>query len=867
MKIRVKWLEERAEGQTSCTFSVPWDRGILYNEKSLIMEDPAGRRVENQSSVLAYWADGSIKWTNHAISEASPAEYYEIGISQDAENHSHHAAPGQTGDEEAGMGVAYKEFIQIRNGLISVKIPCTGREVLQELYIGDRLICHSAMLVSTKECRSSFGEAEQVRYDPFESRVTSAVLEKNHSIKTVVKVTGKYRGRTKEWLPFQLRLIFYRNSPEIRIVHTFFYDGNPNKDVIKGIGLRYYQVMEGELYNRHVRISGDTGFLTESPKMLVTARVRERYETLLKEQMEGKNVQFTEEDHAFAELLEDSAVWNDYRINQDSASHYQIKKRTKEPCSWVSAKHGLRSNGGTYLGGINGGIFSGIRNFWQKYPAAVDLYHAAEEEAEVTLWFWSPYGESMDLRHYDTDTHMASSYEGFDEMRSTPYGIANTTELTLVVCKETPTHTVLKRLEQKIQNPDLLVCTPEYYSNAKAFGTWEPEDDSTDLGRWFEARAKEMLHAFKEQIEVHGWYGFWNYGDIMRFYDPVRHCWKFDLGGCAWNNSELIPDMWMWYSFLHSGSSEAFRLAEAYTRHGSEVDQYHFGEYKGLGSRHNVVHWGCGCKEPRISMAGLNRFLYYLTGDERMGEILDEVADADYTTVNLDPLRTIVAPDGCPTHARSAPDWSSYCANWMTRWERYQDTGCRDKILTGIHSLMQMPSGLNSGPMFGYDPKTGSLIHIGDENQSYHMCNCFGAIQVWLELSYMLQNEEFDRLLEAYGGYYILPFEEKKRLNPAIDTDLWGMAGMVVPLSAFAAFRSGDKAMAKRTWQIAVKDLWKPIESKKVDSLQIPAPVMELDGCDSASGAIYMNLFLAFPYLKQLLTEEELYAEVKENND
>ncbi|MDO4324835.1 MAG: hypothetical protein Q4E24_02175 [bacterium] len=857
MKIRLKWLEEKAEGQTSCTFSIPWDRGILYNEKSLIMQDPAGRRIETQSSVLAYWDDGSIKWTNHGISEASPAEYYEVSAPCDA--------PAWAADKEAGMGVAYKDFIQICNGIMRVKIPCAGKDIFQELYIGERLICQSAMLVSVKEYRSTFKDTEQVQYEPFESKVISAVLEKNHAVKTVVKVTGKYRGRTKEWLPFLLRLTFYRNSPEIRIVHTFFYDGNPNKDIIKGIGLRYCQAMEGELYNRHVRISGDTGFLTESPKMLVTARVRERYETLLREQMEGKHVQFTQDDQTFAEMLEDSAVWNDYRIHQDSASHYQIKKRTKKQCSWVSVKHGRRSNGSVYLGGANGGIFSGIRNFWQKYPAAVDLYHVAEKEAQVTLWFWSPYGESMDLRHYDTDTHMASSYEGFDEMRSTPYGIANTTELALIVCDATPSHSSLKRMEQKLQKPDILVCTPAYYSSARAFGTWQPEDTSTAFGAWFETRANAMQQAFQEQIETHEWYGFWNYGDIMRFYDPVRHCWKFDLGGCAWNNSELIPDMWMWYTFLHSGSSEAFRLAEAYTRHGSEVDQYHFGEYKGLGSRHNVVHWGCGCKEPRISMAGLNRFLYYLTGDERMGEILDEVADADYTTINLDPLRTIVTPDGCPTHARSAPDWSSYCANWMTKWERYQDTRYRDKILAGIDSLLQLPSGLNSGPMFGYDPKTGSLIHLGDNNQSYHMCNCFGAIQVWLELSYMLQNEEFDKLLEEYGAYYILPLEEKKRLNPSVSAELWGMPGMVVPLSAFAAFQTGDKELAKRTWQIAVKELLKPVTAKKVDSLQIPAPVMELEGCDSASGAVYMNLFLAFPYLKQLLTEEELGMEVREN--
>lgn len=52
------------------------------------------------------------------------------------------------------------------------------------------------------------------------------------------------------------------------------------------------------------------------------------------------------------------------------------------------------------------------------------------------------------------------------------------------------------------------------------------------------------------------------------------------------------------YSFLRTGAPEIFRMAAAMTRHTSEVDLYHMGEYAGLGSRHNVVHWGCGCKEP-----------------------------------------------------------------------------------------------------------------------------------------------------------------------------------------------------------------------------------------------------------------------------
>ena len=120
------------------------------------------------------------------------------------------------------------------------------------------------------------------------------------------------------------------------------------------------------------------------------------------------------------------------------------------------------------------------------------------------------------------------------------------------------------------------------------------------------------------------------YGDVMHAYDPARHTWRYDIGGYAWDNTELGTDMWLWYSFLRTGRADIFRMAEAMTRHTSEVDTYHSGRFAGLGSRHNVRHWGCGAKEARISQAAFRRFHYYLTTDERTGDIMRAVVDVDY---------------------------------------------------------------------------------------------------------------------------------------------------------------------------------------------------------------------------------------------
>ena len=52
----------------------------------------------------------------------------------------------------------------------------------------------------------------------------------------------------------------------------------------------------------------------------------------------------------------------------------------------------------------------------------------------------------------------------------------------------------------------------------------------------------------------------------------------------------------------------------------------------------------------------------------------------------------------------------------MTRWERKEDLFYRDKLLAGIQCIKQANYGLISGPTYGYDPNTGLLTSMGDDN-------------------------------------------------------------------------------------------------------------------------------------------------------
>ncbi|MNC10948.1 hypothetical protein D3C75_586300 [compost metagenome] len=696
-------------------------------------------------------------------------------------------------------------------------------------------LCCGGELVCIREQCSAVSGVLTIREERFTGRTVSAVLEQAGPVRAVVKLEGRHRSATgtREWLPYTLRLYFHAGLESIRLVNTFHYDGNPHEDNIKGLGIAFTVPQRGAHYNRHVRFAGDSGWFSESPKSLHTRRTKGKYRDLFTAQTEGHAIEFDQEEDAyFLGLLEDSATWDSFKLVQDSADHYAVRKRTEEGCSWVKSAEGCRAGGLGYVGSEGGGLAAGVKDFWRKHPSGLEATGTATGAATFTVWFWSPDAPPMDLRHYDTKTHVESAYEGAEELRATPYGIANTNELTLWCTSQTPGTELLHRMKEEASAPSLLVCEPDYYHDAGAFGYWSLPDRSTPVKTLLEERLDGIIAFYQKEIEQRKWYGFWDYGDFMHSYDPVRHVWNYDLGGCAWQNSELVPNMWLWVTFLRSGRADVFRMAEAMTRHTSEVDVYHFGEYAGLGSRHNVVHWGCGCKEARIAMAGLHRYYYYLTGDERIGDIMDMVKDADYSTVTLDPMRAYFPKDEFPTHVRVGPDWAAFSSNWMTRWERFEDTAYRDKILTGISCIKSANLRLLSGPTYGYDPKTGILTGMGDDNWGRHLAISMGGPQVWFELAAMLEDPEWEDMLAEFGVFYNLPQEEQYELSGGAITGKLRFEHPVlsVAIAAFGAYYRKDPDTAERCWSILLGNPFGRVNLQ--EEAQRVAYVGELDEID-----------------------------------
>ena len=393
----------------------------------------------------------------------------------------------------------------------------------------------------------------------------------------------------------------------------------------------------------------------------------------------------------------------------------------------------MRAPGSVNIADESGSFSLSSKDFWQKYPSAVEAGDLDQDNAEVIFWLWCPQVEAMDFRHYADQGYSQTYYEGFDVVGASAYGIGNTNNFSIELSNNAVSDgDALKRFSDSVQKPPVYVADPSVYEKLQAFGEWSLPSKKTQVERFLEEQLDKAFDFYKNEVEVRSWYGMFNYGDIMHTYDPFRHSWRYDMGGYAWQNTELVPTLWLWLAFMRSGREDIFTMAEAMSRHCSEVDIYHFGPLKGLGSRHNVRHWGCSCKEARIAMAGHHRFYYYLTGDMRLGDVFDDVKDADEAIVTTDPLRFFFDKDkmNAPAHARSGPDWSSFCSDWMTQWERFNDDTYRNKIQIGIDDLKALPLRLTSGPDFEYDPKDSHLRYIGERtNGGSHLQVCMGAIQ------------------------------------------------------------------------------------------------------------------------------------------
>ena len=464
----LNWLEGAPALSQGVTLGVPWPQGKIPKDQAFSLSDGAGSGAAGipvQSWPLAYWPDGSLKWTAHALPAGA-------GLSGQLALAPAKGKPAALSGPSVSVQEGAAE-VAVSTGVISCRIPRRGAHLIHSIKRAGRDIARNGKLVALSDDQPDGGSGA-TRHAAFESDVRTVTVEQRGPVRAVVKIDGMHRSGQRAWLPFSVRLYFYAGAESVRIMHTFVFDGDEHKEFIRGIGLRFNVPMHDPLHDRHVRFAGEEkGLWAEAVRGLTGLR-RDPGAAFRAAQVAGlacppldamaPNVR---------KLMHLIPAWGDYTLSQLSADGFQIRKRTKPGHGWIDAAWGRRAPGAGYIGGASGGVAFGLRDFWQRHPTQLDIRSAHTDEAEVTLWMWSPDAQAMDMRFYHDgmgmETHadeldgLEITYEDYEKGYGSPHGVARSSEITLWALAATPSREAMTAIAQAVQSPPQLVAQPAHY--------------------------------------------------------------------------------------------------------------------------------------------------------------------------------------------------------------------------------------------------------------------------------------------------------------------------------------------------------------------------------------------------------------------
>jgi len=734
-EVTVHWIGDKPTHLKGTSFGLPWPLGEYHpeNTKFTASVSNSDENIDLQSWVTGYWPDGSVKWSGHAI----PASQYVY------EKYTITAQPSIKSTKYANTTSSIvvtdtTKGITVDTGKLVISFPKKGIILVSEIKTkSGKIIGRDGRLILESQSGVAPDSATRgnssIQYFNFESNIESVVIANFTAVRALVTVKGRHQvtssGDHADWLPFTVRFYLYANSDHIKLVHSIVFDGAADKDFITGIGIRFgVPLASVEQHNRHVRIAGVDGGLLSEAVQGITGLRRDPGAEVRAAQYKGSLLpSINTWDSRVSSRLKWIPTWSDYKLSQLSADGFTLKKRTKAGQSWINIPGGGRAGGLAYLGGTQGGLAVGLRDFWKRYPSGLEISGAASDMGAITMWLYSPDAEPLDLRAFhdglgqkdytDELDALEITYEDWEDGFDTPYGIARTSEISIYGLETTPSSDTLAGLTEHTNNPPVLVADPEYLKETEAAGTyWSLPDTSSATSTSIENHLDFLFKFYQGQIEQRRWYGFLDYGDFMHTYDPDRHTWRYDIGGYAWDNSELSPDLFFWLYFLRTGREDVYRFAEALTRHTGEVDVYHIGKWKGLGTRHGVQHFSDSAKQARISQPQYRKYFYYISGgDERVGELLEELLDTDVTYGVLDPQRKVRSDGWVPTPNSTVAfglgtDWSSLAGGWLIEWERRGSRWeeAKAKLTSTVTGIANLKNGFVTGSGL-YDLGNGSL--------------------------------------------------------------------------------------------------------------------------------------------------------------
>ena len=222
--IPINWLDDKApKTLKGLTWGVPWAKGAIKKGTDLMVQD-GSNTIPSQHWALAYWNDGSLKWTAHAIvANENLSQNLTIAVGKNV-------IPKQAIQVQDN-----KDSVIVNTGIITCEINKTGSTLIKSIIRDGKITASDGKLVLQVQDKTENEVGETLITEGFEGKIEKLTIEQNGAIRTVIKMEGKHQNaKDRAWLPFVLRLYFYAGSESIRIMHTIIFDGDEQKDFING---------------------------------------------------------------------------------------------------------------------------------------------------------------------------------------------------------------------------------------------------------------------------------------------------------------------------------------------------------------------------------------------------------------------------------------------------------------------------------------------------------------------------------------------------------------------------------------------------------------------------------------------------------
>lgn len=515
------------------TVGVPFPRGALWTTETLRLRDADGHSIPMQAEVTGRWARfGPIKWLRCSFTidlYGDPRTLYlEYGHAQ--QEPAREPIAVKAGD--AGFPAINAGSLRMDDGGMAYR--ADGSDAWVPAL--DKPALHGGFVVREGGTRYTM-----------DARGTWEVEE--HGSERVVLLTQGYfqnAANGDTFCRYHTRYYIYRDSPVLRIVHTWIFTGDGNRDRIVDMGWRFD----------------------------VSDKLRP----------EGFMLDFAEP-HPQPGLAT-VQTWHDaYVLWHDDADATETKGRLPG----VASVHGdsLR-------------MTLGVQEFWQNFPSELELGAGA-----LTFYNWprrgrearySPAtvdnawrlafaheGDLLDFRLPDeyvtwpfwkemSRERPASSHYALENIESAnAQGIARTEEMFLYLGDAGQSYEALANIMRGLADETLrAVVDPVWMAASGAFHEMHPRDPVNFPEE--EAAFDQLARAPMRWLERMGHYGMWVHGDMLSSFNLNRQTSSLYRTRRKGHHAWPYP----WIPYARSGDADLFRMAKAATRQMTDANYSHY---------------------------------------------------------------------------------------------------------------------------------------------------------------------------------------------------------------------------------------------------------------------------------------------------